>query len=113
VKLFDSTMKIIVFPFVLAALVGFGFAVWLHWQAINGITPDSQLTFTRLALWGVALPIWLFVQSEVSRVTGRRKPWKIIMDSSPAWMRWAAYASLGYAALTMALCVIHSLFSPP
>src|SRR5947207_13942720 len=96
----DKTFRLILWPFIVLAAIGFILSVAAHLAAVAG----SPIPFGK-AVWALHIGIfvvWLptvLVAYRLTRRVSRKDFWKIALVGCPKWMRTALYIFFDYAIL--------------
>src|SRR5947208_750412 len=100
----DKNFRLILFPFMALALIGFILSVAAHLAAVAGspIPLGKGVWALHVGIFVVWLPTVL-VGNRMTRGANRKDFWKIALVGCPKWMRTALYLVFGYAILNFVL----------
>lgn len=94
----DSAMVILIYPFLVLAVVGFMAVAVIHVASLLGATYlfDHFLKFLGPAIFVVFLPT-IFVMNRITRDFKQKDLWRAALRGCPQWMRRAVWVVVGYA----------------
>jgi hypothetical protein len=102
----ESSVTVLLYPFMLLAALGFILSVAAHLTALAGleIPGGEDVWALHMGIFVVWIPTVL-VSMRATRNSSRRDSWKVVLSGCPPWMRTALYVLLGYALLNFFLFV--------
>src|SRR6185312_9354330 len=100
-------MQIILYPFMIAAGIGFALSVMAHLLALAGIEPPggSLVWDLHAGIFVVWIPA-VIVSMRTTRFSGRKDFWKVALSGCPVWMRRVFYVIFAYAIINFILFAI-------
>jgi len=106
-------MQIILYPFMIAAGIGFALSVMAHLLALAGIEPPggSLVWDLHAGIFVVWIPA-VIVSMRTTRFSGRKDFWKVALSGCPVWMRRVFYVIFAYAIINFILFAITAANEP-
>lgn len=95
--------------FVVFSAVGLVVSLWVHIGAVAGhrVAPEALFWILHVGIFVVWFPAVFVAKARVGNL--RRKDfWKVALQGSPDWMRYAVYAFGGYALVNFALFTLNA-----
>ena len=102
--------SILVMPFFLLAVLGFGLSVVAHACAVFGL--PQPLGSAVMSLHGGVFVIWIpaiLVSNRMVAGYPRKDFWKVALRGCPVWMRWGTMVVFAYAIINFVFFVGHDV----
>ncbi len=97
-------IKPLLWPMLALSVVGMAFSLWVHLGAIIGKegVPESLLNPLVAGIYVVWFSGMFVAQKRIGNLR-RKNFWKLVLQGSPDWLRFAVYGFIGYAVLIFLL----------
>jgi len=97
-------IKPFLWVFIWLSVIRLALSLWVHLGAVMGrrVAPESFFWVLHIGIFIVWFPAVLTAQRVLGNVN-RKDFWKVVLEDSPAWMRYMVYGFFGYALVNFLL----------